>query len=130
MKRKGIIHAGLALHLAALRHTDTFVICDSGLPLAASTPCVDLGYRYGAPRFTDVIAVILPELVIEASWISEPMLTANPDCLNAIRQHGLQPEPVSHDDFKALIRDVSFAVRTGEDTRYANLLCRAGVAFT
>jgi D-ribose pyranase len=115
MKRKGIIHAGLARHLAALRHTDTFVICDSGLPLAASTPCVDLGYRYGAPRF---------------SWISEPMLTANPGCLTAIRQHGLQPEPVSHDHFKALIRDVRFAVRTGEDTLYANLLCRAGVAFT
>lgn len=35
MKRDGIIHAGLARELARLRHTDTFAICDAGLPIAA-----------------------------------------------------------------------------------------------
>ncbi|MEN4478837.1 RbsD/FucU domain-containing protein [Mycolicibacterium cosmeticum] len=42
---------------------------------------------------------------------------------------GLAPEPIEHELFKAQVREVAFAVRTGEDTFYANVLCRAGVAF-
>ncbi|MCU1653621.1 MAG: Pyridine nucleotide-disulfide oxidoreductase, partial [Pseudonocardia sp.] len=34
-----------------------------------------------------------------------------------------------HGAFKALARDAKFAVRTGEDTVYANVICQAGVAF-
>ena len=129
MKRNGIIHAELARHLAALRHTETFVICDSGLPLARDAPCVDLGYRYGQPRFADVVAAVLPELTIETSWISQQMTEVNPDCLASLRAHGLNPEPIEHDEFKRRVRTAKFSVRTGEATYYANVLCRAGVAF-
>ena len=129
MIRNGIIHADLAGHLVALRHTDTFVICDSGLPLAGTTPCVDLGYYYGQPRFADVVAAILPELSIEASWISRQMTEVNQDCLASLRVHGLDPEPIEHDEFKQRVRQAKFAVRTGEATYFANVLCRAGVAF-
>ena len=129
MIRNGIIHAELAGRLAALRHTDTFVICDSGLPLADETPCIDLGFTYGQPRFTHVVAAILPELAIEASCISREMTDVNPDCLASLRALGLDPEPIEHDAFKRRVRTVKFAVRTGEATYYANVLCRAGVAF-
>jgi D-ribose pyranase len=129
MRRTGIIHAELARQLAALRHTDTFVICDAGLPLAPGTPCVDLGYRYGAPSFADVVAAVLPEIVVEHSWISGEMAEANPEGLGLLHAHGLVPVPVPHEEFKAGVRDARFAVRTGEATPYANVLCRAGVAF-
>lgn len=129
MIRNGIIHAELARHLVALRHTDTFVICDSGLPLAAETPCVDLGYRYGQPRFADVVAAVLPELAIETSWISRQMIEVNQNCLASLKVHGLDPDPLEHDDFKQRVRTAKFAVRTGEATYFANVLCRAGVAF-
>lgn len=129
MKRDGIIHAELARRVAGLRHTDTFVICDAGLPLAAETPCIDLGYRYGQARFTDVASTVLAEVVVEHSWVSQDVLQANP----AIHEHlialGLAPEPIEHQQFKARARTVSFAVRTGENTFYANVLCQAGVAF-
>ena len=78
MKRTGIIHAELARHVAGLRHTDTFVICDSGLPLAPNTPCVDLGYRYGQATFADVTATVLGEVVVEHSWVSRDVLTVSP----------------------------------------------------
>lgn len=129
MKRKGIIHAELARRIAALRHTDTFVICDAGLPLAPNTPCVDLGYRYGQATFNDVTATVLSEVVVEHSWVSRDVVTVSPGVLQHLVDLGLQPEPVDHDRFKADVLNVAFAVRTGEDTFFANVLCRAGVPF-
>lgn len=129
MKRNGIIHAELARRLAALRHTDTFVICDAGLPLARNTPCVDLGYRYGQATFADVTATVLDEVVVEHSWVSRDVVTVSPHVHQHLVDLGLQPESVDHEDFKAAVLDAAFAVRTGEDTFFANVLCRAGVPF-
>jgi D-ribose pyranase len=42
---------------------------------------------------------------------------------------GLEPELIEHEAFKAAVLSAAFAVRTGEDTFYANVLCRAGVPF-
>jgi D-ribose pyranase len=130
MKRQGVIHAELARHLAALRHTDTFVICDSGLPLSRDTPCVDLGYRYGQATFADVTATVLNEVVVEHSWVSRDVVTVSPHVHQHLLDLGLQPEAVEHEQFKAAVHDVAFAVRTGEDTFFANVLCRAGVPFS
>ncbi|MCW2515867.1 MAG: pyridine nucleotide-disulfide oxidoreductase [Mycobacterium sp.] len=129
MKREGIIHAELARHLAALRHTDTFVICDAGLPLARHTPCVDLGYRYGQATFADVTTTVLDEVVVEHSWVSRDVVTVSPQVHQHLVGLGLQPEPLDHEQFKAAVLDAAFAVRTGEDTFFANVLCRAGVPF-
>lgn len=129
MKRDGIIHAGLAKELARLRHTDTFVISDAGLPVPAGIPCIDLGYHYGQPPFVGVAAAVLAEVVIEASWVSADIQTVNPTVLQRIQELGLDPARIDHVEFKERVRHASFVVRTGEDSMYANLLCRAGVAF-
>lgn len=129
MQRSGIIHHELAGLIAGLRHTDTFVISDAGLPLPAGIPVVDLGYRYGQPSFADVTESVLAQIVVEHSWVTDQVREINPTVYAALRSFGLEPEPVDHDEFKARVRDVKFAVRTGEDSFYANVLCRAGVPF-
>lgn len=129
MIRTGIIHTQLAGLLAGLRHTEQFVICDSGLPLG-DLPCVDLGYRYGAASFADVVRTVIPALVIEGSWISAPMVDINPANLGMLRDLGLEPQPIAHDAFKQRGLSCKFAIRTGEDTFYSNVICRVGVAFT
>lgn len=129
MKRTGIVHAGLAGMVAGLRHTDTFVISDAGLPLPPGMPCVDLGYRYGQATFRDVTATLLPEVVIEYSWVSRDVLSANPGVHKHLLDLGLAPQPLDHDEFKVLVNEATFAVRTGEATLFANVLCRAGAAF-
>ncbi|RNI19523.1 RbsD/FucU domain-containing protein [Flexivirga caeni] len=128
MISKGIIHAELARQLSGLRHTEQFVVCDSGLPLG-DLPTVDLGYRYGAAGFIDVVQVVLPELTLEASWISREMLETNRPCLDALTTLGLTPEPIDHDAFKRRALAAKFAIRTGEATFYANVICQAGVPF-
>lgn len=124
----GIIHAELARHLGGLRHTERFVVCDSGLPLG-NVPTIDLGYRYGAASFEDVVQAVLPEITIEQSWISRDMLDTNPTCLHALTALDLSPEPIDHEQFKQLALDAKFAIRTGEATFYANVICQAGVPF-
>jgi hypothetical protein len=42
---------------------------------------------------------------------------------------GLHPEPLDHEEFKAAALNAAFGFGNGEDTFYANVLCRAGVAF-
>ena len=130
MQQSGIIHHELAGLIAGLRHTDTFVITDSGLPLASGIPVVDLGYRYGRPPFLDVAEAVLAQIVVEHSWVTDQVREINPDVYTALRSFGLEPELVDHDEFKARVGDAKFAVRTGEDTFFANVLCRAGVPFT
>ena len=129
MRRDGVIHRELAGLLAGLRHTDTFVISDSGLPLPPGTPCVDLGYRYGQPPFLDVARTVLEQVVVEHSWVTDQVREVNPEVWRGLRSFGLEPEPVAHERFKALVGEARFAVRTGEDTFFANVLCRAGVPF-
>lgn len=128
MIRTGIIHADLAELLTGLRHTERFVICDSGLPLG-DLPRVDLGYRYGAASFADVVRTVLPQVVIEDSWISEQMPQVNVAALGELTDQGLKPTPIDHEEFKAQVLEAKFAIRTGEATFYANVLCQAGVAF-
>ena len=129
MKRTGIIHAELARRIAALRHTDTFVVCDAGLPLRRDTPCIDLGYRYGQATFADVTTTVLGEVVVEHSWMSADVATVSPQIHRHVMDLGLAPELIEHEAFKAAVLGASFAVRTGEDTFFANVLCRAGVPF-
>ncbi|MDG5805320.1 D-ribose pyranase [Streptomyces ossamyceticus] len=130
MIRNGIIHQELAGLIAGLRHTDTFVIRDAGLPLAPGTPVVDLGYRYGQPPFLDVVEAVLAQVVVEDSWVTDQIREVNPSVHTGLRSPGLTPEPLDHDEFKARVRAARFAVRTGEDSFFANVLCRAGVPFS
>lgn len=90
---------------------------------------MDLGYRYGQPSFLDVTEAVLAQIVVEHSWVTDQVREVNPTVYARLRSFGLEPQPVEHDEFKARVRDVKFAVRTGEDTFYANVLCRAGVPF-
>jgi D-ribose pyranase len=72
---------------------------------------------------------VLREVVIEHSWVSRDVLTVSPHVHQHLLDLGLQPEPIEHVQFKAAVLDAAFAIRTGEDTFFANVLCRAGVPF-
>ena len=81
------------------------------------------------PSFLDVAEAVLAQIVVEHSWVTDQVRELNPTVDTALRSFGLDPDPLDHDEFKARVRDVKFAVRTGEDTFFANVLCQAGVPF-
>ena len=132
MKRGGIINAALAGELARLGHTHTVVIADAGLPLPADRATVDLAVRFGLPRFDDVLAAVLDEIVVEGATAAREIVEANPACWAQLQRRLQLVEPITlitHEALKAQLATARLIVRTGEDTPYSNVVLRCGVPF-
>ncbi len=129
MKLRGIINVELARALAALRHTDTFVIADSGLAVPETVPTIDLAVVYGTPAFELVLRAVLEEVIVEAAAVSTPIAEHNPACYALVRELVPSVETMSHEALKGRVARASFVVRTGEATPFANVVLRAGVPY-
>ena len=127
MRTTGILHAQLALHIARLRHTDTFVVGDAGLPVPPGVPEVDLAVGFGIPRFADVLDLILSEVAIEGAV--RAVEAEGRDAGRWLAERFPDAEAVPHEELKSLTASARFIVRTGEASPYANVLLRAGVPF-
>lgn len=141
MRRSGVIHAELARQLALLGHTDRFVIADRGLPLPRHLPVIDLALVPGVASFCDVLDAVLGEVVVQAHILAVEAVTAGRLLAPAagpvemwLAERGVlvgPGTPVPHEAFKRLLHDdkVVFAIRTGEQTPFANVILEAGVPF-
>ena len=129
MKKTGILNADLAAHLARLGHTDQFLVVDSGFPVPAGVPVVDLRVVYGLPAFEPVLTAIADEVVVEHAAVASELATANPPVSTLIAGIYGDVEQVDHVELKRRAVAARFAVRTAEDTPYANVLLTAGVGF-
>ncbi|MEU0872054.1 D-ribose pyranase [Nocardia brasiliensis] len=125
MRTSGLVHAELISALVALRHTDTFAVSDSGLPVPPGVRVIDLGISYGLPRFAQVVELILDEVTVEAAWGSAEVTATNREAADLLER--LDAELLDHEVFKQRIGQCRFVVRTGEARPYANVLFRAGV---
>jgi D-ribose pyranase len=129
VRTDGLWHAELVGLLLDLRHTDTVVIADAGLPVPSEVPVVDLGWRRGAPRVRDLLPAVLDELVVERAALAKEL--ADPDLRDFFRL-ALAPAPVdwvSHDELKTITAQSRAVVRTGDDTPFVNVVLHAGVPF-
>jgi D-ribose pyranase len=124
MKKTGVLNRELAALIASLGHGDSIVIGDAGLPVPNGVQCIDLAVTHGVPRFADVLAAVLSEMVVETAVAADE---AKPE----VRQiwAKLAPTYTSHEDFKALSANAKAVIRTGETTPYCNILLRSGVNF-
>lgn len=131
MKKRGILHAELSAHIAALGHMDTFMIGDAGMPIPKGVPIVDLALCGGVPTFIQTMDAILEETVVEYYTLAEEIKEKNPELLNYIqgKLDGIEYQMIPHTDLKKMSANVKFAIRTGEFTPYPNIILRAGVAF-
>lgn len=130
MRRSGILNAALAGHLARLRHTDTIVVADCGLPVPRTVPVVDLALRFGVPGFTTVLDALLDEIVVESSTAAREALNGPAGGWLDERRNRLGGlELVPHEQLKAAVTAAAVVVRTGEATPYANVVLHCGVPF-
>ena len=125
MKRDGLLNPQLNQAIARLGHTDTFAICDCGLPLPPQANIIDLTLIHGVPSFEQVAEAILKEVVIEKVTIA----TQTPDVIINTLPADAPITKIDHEDFKKQINDCTFVVRTGSTTPYANAIYYCGVSF-
>ena len=130
MKRSGIVHAELSRLIALLGHGDKIVIGDRGLPLPRAVPLVDLALRPGVVDFRTALDALLEEIVVEAHLVATEVAGRPVEGWLDERAARLGSRTtVSHTELKAALTGVVFAVRTGEETPYANVILRCGVPF-
>lgn len=123
MKKTGLLNPDLNYAIARLGHTDTWAVADCGLPIPEHVDVIDLSLVFGVPSFSQTLAAVLGEVVVEGAVIARDTSQEVRDLISAPQ------EEVTHEELKRMITDCAFVIRTGETTPFANVIFRAGVAF-
>lgn len=132
MIKKGIFHPQLCRVLAEVRHMDTIVIGDPGLPIPKGVERVDLGWIEGEPGFHKVLKAILDVLVVEHATFAVEAKTVCPDFLGV--SMSMLPDEVSvefipHVELKKRSESAKAIILTGEFTGYTNVILTCGCAY-
>ncbi len=127
MKRGGILNAALNHAISGLGHGDLVVVADRGLPVPPGVPLVDLALVAGIPSFTDVVDALVEEVVFEGCTAASESAGAPAEALIGSRFDDV--EFVAHAELKRRSASARLFVRTGDQTPYANVVLRCGVAF-
>jgi D-ribose pyranase len=129
MRTSGIWHAGLVEVIISMRHHDTLVIGDAGLPVPSHVPTIDLGWHRREPRLLPVLNAVVAELVVERATIAAEI--TDDEMLSALTAalRGVPLQRTTHEELKNSCATAKAVVRTGEDTPFANVILHAGVPF-
>jgi D-ribose pyranase len=129
MRTNGIWHAELVEVIVSMRHHDTLVVADAGLPIPGHVPTIDLGWSRRQPRFLPVLDAVVAELVVERATIATEI--SDDELLSGLTAV-LRDVPLvrtTHEELKKSCGAAKAVVRTGEDTPFANVILHAGVPF-
>ena len=133
MKRTALLHAELSHVIASLGHGDMLVLGDAGLPIPDGPRRIDLAVARGVPQLDEVLQAVLSEMQVEGIVIADEALDGDGDTKKLPGWYpqslGIEPQTVSHEEFKRRTAKARAMVRTGECTPYANIILIAGVKF-
>jgi D-ribose pyranase len=87
----------------------------------------------GVPQLDEVLQAVLSEMQVEGIVIADEALDGDGDTKKLPGWYpqslGIEPQTVSHEEFKRRTAKARAMVRTGECTPYANIILIAGVKF-
>jgi len=133
LKRTALLHAELSHVIASLGHGDMLVLGDAGLPIPDGPRRIDLAVARGVPQLDEVLQAVLSEMQVEGIVIADEALDGDGDTKKLPGWYpqslGIEPQTVSHEEFKRRTAKARAMVRTGECTPYANIILIAGVKF-
>ncbi|PKM49329.1 MAG: D-ribose pyranase [Firmicutes bacterium HGW-Firmicutes-7] len=132
MLKTGILHPQLARIMAEIRHMDTLVIGDAGLPIPKGVERVDLGWKEGSPAYLEVLEEILKYMVVEKATFATEAKTVSPAFHHkavALLPKGLPVNYISHAELKEQSKSAKVIILTGEFTPYTNVILVAGCAY-
>jgi len=125
MFQKGILNPHVLSLLARVRHTNTLVIADWAFPYWPEIETVDLSLTAGIPTVLQVLEQIRPNYLIGEVFMAEEFLRTNPKrVLTSFEKAfaGLKVTREPHLDFKKRVPKAIGLIRTGDTTKYGNLI--------
>lgn len=126
----GLLNADLIQVLASLRHYDTILIADAGMPCPPTVREIDLSVTPGLPDLPDVLEPVLHLLAVTGAVIATEWLDAGrsiEDLSPSLSR--VRVDVVPHEEIKILSARARVLVRTGATTPYANVILTAAVTF-
>lgn len=132
MLRTGILHPQLARVLAEIRHMDTLIIGDAGLPIPKGVERIDLGWKEASPGYLEVLEEILKYLIVEkATFATEAKEVSSDFHKEALKllPSDIPVDYVEHIKLKEKSKDAKAIILTGEFTPYTNVILVAGCAY-
>lgn len=126
MLKTGILNPALASLLARVRHTNTLVIADRGFPSWPGVETIDLALVDGVPTVLQVLAAVRANFLVGEVRMASQFLANNTEETKAAFAAALAGATVSYEDheaaFKPRVPRAIGLIRTGDTTRYANLI--------
>lgn len=134
MKRRGILNSKLASAISEMGHTDVMVIGDCGIPVQDESKRIDLALSEDCPSISQVLSLILDEMIIEKVVVAEEQKNYNPvhfaDVKKIVNKHyeTLEPDTMPHEDFfKSFLPTAKYIVRTGSMMPWGNVVLVSGI---
>jgi D-ribose pyranase len=128
MLRSGIVNPAILALLSRVRHTNTLLIADIGFPSVPGVEVVDLSVVRGMPQVPEVLSAVLAAFSCGEVTMSAEFLTVQPLPVQQSYQLVLGDLPVKwlpHRELKALAPAVTGILRTGDTTRFGNVLLQS-----
>jgi D-ribose pyranase len=128
-----ILNGRLAAVVATLRHGETIVVADAGLPVPDGVETLDLAVTPGLPRTLQLVQLLKEQLVLTEVRIASQMRHANNDVREQLVDLFAGTEllhEVDHvDGIESELVNTKLVVQTGETTPYGNVVLVGGLDF-
>jgi len=121
----GILNPAINSLLSRVRHTNTFIISDSGFPSYQGVETIDISLVTGIPRVVDVLDAVLANFsCTRGVMAAEFRQVSSAEVLNRYERllTKVKIAWVPHAELKVRVRSVLGIIRTGDATRFGNIL--------
>jgi D-ribose pyranase len=125
MLKTGILNPQINELLARVRHTNTLVIADRGFPFWPQIETVDISLVDDVPTVLQVLNAIRPNFNIGKAWMAKEFLENNSESTREAFAAALRGIAVTHEahlDFKKRVPSAIGLIRTGDTTRWGNMI--------
>lgn len=125
MLKTGILNPQINSLLSRVRHTNTLVIVDRGFPFWPMIETVDISLIDDVPTVLQVLGAIRQNFHAGQAWMAREFLKHNRSQTRdafARALHGIKLRHQPHEAFKKRVPSAIGLIRTGDTTRYANVI--------
>jgi D-ribose pyranase len=128
-----ILNGRLAAAVATLRHGESIVIADAGLPVPDGVATLDLAVSPGLPGTMQLVQLLKEQLVLTEVRIATQMRHANAtvrqQLVDLFSDTDLLREIDHVEGIESALANAKLIVQTGETTPYANVVLVGGLDF-
>jgi len=125
MLKTGILNPAVNHLLSRIRHTNTLVIADRGFPFWPQIETLDISLVDDVPTVPQVVEAIRGNFTVGRVWMAEEFLKAHPAAVKKAYDKALSGLEVLHEphlSFKKRVPSAIGLIRTGDTTRYGNII--------